>query len=663
VQSDVCFQPGLPRIVRAMAYYYLVAPTAVVRANETAFTYSSPTPLAVGMLVRVSVGRKIMNGIVVAAVVKKPSFATKPVSAVLSEKSLPVPLLKLAEWLSKYYATHLAIVLQTLLPSGLHKQRRDVNKATAHPIRKRTNIVLNDEQLLALKAIEHTNSGTSLLHGVTGSGKTALYIEAAKHQAEQGRSSIILVPEIALTPQLVAEFANHFANLIVTHSGMTESQRHQAWKKALMQQNSTVVIGPRSALFMPLDNLGLIVIDECHEPSYKQEQAPRYSALRAAAMLASFHKNAKVILGSATPSITDYYLARNAERPILTLSKPAVKTSPVEAKVVDMKRKEEFRRHRFFSNTLINHIEASLAGGHQTLLFHNRRGTAPTTICEQCGWLAECPTCFLPLTLHADTHILRCHLCNYQLPVPPACPICLEPTILFKGIGTKLIEVEITKLFPKARIARFDADTHQSEAVHNRYQELYDGEIDILIGTQMLAKGLDLPHLSVVGVVQADSGLVLPDYQADERVFQLLYQVMGRVGRGALTGHVIIQTFQPDHPTIKAAVARNYDAFYQSELQKRHAGHFPPFRFLLKLSCSYKTEIGAVHASTKMAERLRAEYATLEVLGPTPAFYERLGGMYRWQLVVKSQSRAQLVHIAAAMPAGWQADIDPISLL
>ncbi|HKX73757.1 MAG TPA: primosomal protein N' [Candidatus Saccharimonadales bacterium] len=648
-----------------MSFYYLVAPTTVVRATEPAFTYSSDTELALGTLVRVSVGKKVLNGVVIRAVAQKPSFATKPIEAVLAPDPLPVPLLKLADWLSAYYATHLATVLQTILPSGMHKTRRDAKHASSHPIRNRAHIVLNGEQQAALDAIKTGPAGTVLLHGVTGSGKTAVYIEAAKYQAESGKSTIVLVPEIALTPQLVAEFANHFNNLVVTHSGLTEAQRHQAWQKALAQPPTEplVVIGPRSALFMPVANLGLIVVDEAHEPSYKQEQAPRYSALRAATVLAGYHKMARVVLGSATPSVTDYYLAQKTGSHVLRLAQPAVKSAPVVADVIDLKRKDLFRKHRFFSDALLAGVQESLDAGHQTLLFHNRRGTAPTTMCEHCGWLAECPTCFLPLTLHADSHILRCHLCNYQLPVPPSCPSCGEPTILFKGIGTKLIEAEITKLFPKARIARFDADTHQSQAVHNRYQELYDGHIDILIGTQMLAKGLDLPNLRLVGVVQADSGLILPDFQSEERVFQLLYQVMGRVGRGTLPGRVVIQTFQPDHPIVKAAVARDYSAFYQAEIKKRENGHFPPFRFLLKLSCSYKTEAGAVNASMKMAKLLRSEHPQVEVLGPTPSFYERMGGAYRWQLVVKSTRRSDLIAIAASVPAGWQADLDPSSLL
>lgn len=645
-----------------MTHYYLIAPTTVVRANEPAFTYASAQPLAIGSIVRISVGKKILNGVVVQSVAQKPAFKTKSVESVLTETPLPKPLVQLSTWLSQYYGTHMAIVLQTLLPAGLHKVRRESKKTITHPKRLRTKIVLNAEQQAAVDTINNTNSGTLLLHGVTGSGKTQVYIEAVKHQAALGRSAIILVPEIALTPQLVAEFANHFQNLIVTHSGLTEAQRHQAWLRALQSAEPTVVIGPRSALFLPLQNLGIIVVDEAHEPSYKQEQAPRYSALRAATMLAKYH-GARVVLGSATPAVTDYYVAKNTKSPIVRLAKPAVQIAPVQAEVVDLKKKEQFRKHRFFSDTLLARVDESLNLGHQVLLFHNRRGTAPTTICEHCGWLAECPTCFLPLTLHADSHILRCHVCNYQMPVPPSCPACHEPTILFKGIGTKLIETEITKLFPKARIARFDADTHESQAVHNRYQELYDGDIDILIGTQMLAKGLDLPKLRTVGVVQADSGLILPDYQSEERVFQLLYQVMGRVGRGTLPGHVVIQTFQPDHPIVKAAIARDYQAFYDAEIRKRQTGRFPPFRFLLKLSCSYKTEAGAVNASLKMARELRTTYPHLEVLGPTPAFYERMGGNYRWQLVVKSSKRSDLAAIATAMPAGWAADLDPTSLL
>jgi primosomal protein N' (replication factor Y) len=635
-------------------YYYLIAPSAVVRTTESAYTYHSSTPLAIGTLVRISVGKRLMNGVVMKAVKDKPKFATKLIGEVITPQPLPKPLITLAEWLAEYYATHLALVLQTLLPTGINKIRRESKKTAPHPIRKRTKIVLNDDQRRALLLIHKQSSGTFLLHGVTGSGKTQIYIEAVKHLARQGKSAIVLVPEIALTPQLVAEFANHFSNLLVTHSSMTEAQRHHQWLKALQNADEPmVVIGPRSALFMPLNNIGLIVVDECHEQSYKQEQSPRYSALRAASVLAKAH-GAKLILGSATPAVTDYYLAQTGKSPILRLAKPAAQLQPVEVKVVDFKLRNNFTRHRFLSNELMTAIEQALEKKYQILLFHNRRGTSPTTLCEHCGWNAHCPTCFLPLTLHADTHELRCHLCGFAQKVPSSCPECGEATILFKGVGTKLIESEIIRLFPKARIARFDADTSEAEAVHNRYQELYDGAIDIMIGTQVLAKGLDIPRLALVGVVQADSGLVLPDYTSEERVFQLLYQVIGRV---------VIQTYQPDHRVVQTATARDYKTFYQTELAARKTGNFPPFRYLLKLVCTYKTEAGAINAAQKMARSIQTAHSQLEVLGPTPAFYERFGGGYRWQIVVKATQRSDLIAIAKNAPQGWQADLDPASLL
>lgn len=645
-----------------MRYFYLVAPSSVVRANQDTLTYHSDSPLAIGTLVRVSVGKRLVNGVVLSVVKDAPTFATKTIASVIAPRPLPGTLIDLAYWLHDYYATHLALVLQTILPAGMHKVRRESKKNATHPIRKRTKIVLNKDQRRALMIINRPGAGTFLLHGVTGSGKTQVYLEAAKHAARQGKSSLILVPEIALTPQLVAEFSQHFQNLIVTHSGLTEAARHQAWLKVLQQNDEPIVIiGPRSALFMPVRNLGLLVIDECHEPSYKQEQSPRYSALRAASILAKAHA-AKLILGSATPSITDYYLASRSKTPIIRLEAPAAQLQPVEIGVVDVTTRSNFSRHRFLSNSLLDAMQDALQQKYQILLFHNRRGTAPTTLCEHCGWNAHCPACFLPLTLHADLHQLHCHLCGRTQTVPPNCPVCREPTIVFKGIGTKLIESEITRLFPKARIARFDADTSQTEAVHNRYQELYDGDIDIMIGTQILAKGLDLPRLALVGVVQADSGLVLPDYAAEERVFQLLCQVIGRAGRGEYPGKVVIQTYQPKHPVVQTAVARDYNEFYLAEIRSRESGQFPPFRYLLKLTCNYKTEAGAITASQKLAQHLRLQ-KDITVLGPAPAFYERLGGGYRWQLIVKARQRSTLVAIAQQVPQGWQADLDPASLL
>lgn len=645
-----------------MKYFYLIAPSKVIRADAQAFTYHSEQQLPIGCLVRVTVGKKPVNGVIMSAVTAAPRFATKPIDTVLAVTPLPQPLLKLATWLSTYYATHLALVLQTMLPTGLHRTRRTNSAVATHPKRNRTNIVLNNYQSAAIQAILNGQATTYLLHGVTGSGKTEVYIAAVKQQIEQGNSSIVLVPEIALTPQLVAEFANHFEHLILTHSAMGEAQRHKAWLQALDAEKPCVVIGPRSALFMPLAKVGLVIVDECHEPSYKQEQSPRYSALRAATVLAKLHSG-KAILGSATPSITDYYLAESTKNPILKLPTSIVAMKPAITVLVDAKNRDNFRKHHFLSKDLLESIEQAMERNQQTLLFHNRRGSAPTTMCEHCGWLAQCPTCTMPLILHADHHQLRCHVCGLRQSVPPSCPVCHEPTIAFKGIGTKLIETEIAKLFPKARIARFDADVATEHALHNRYQELYEGNIDIAIGTQMLVKGFDLPKLALVGIIQGDNGLLIPDYQADERVFQLVSQVMGRVGRQKHEGRIVIQAYRPDHPTLQSAIKKDYSGFYASEIAQRRKNGFPPFRYLLKLTCTYKTERGAIQASRTLAGKLRQQFESIEILGPAPAFYERLGGKYRWQLIVKASSRSPLIEIAKTVDASWQYDLDPMSLL
>jgi primosomal protein N' (replication factor Y) len=412
-------------------------------------------------------------------------------------------------------------------------------------MRNRTKIVFNKEQSQALDEIAHATSGTIVLQGVTGSGKTEIYKELARRSVSRGQSVILLVPEISLTSQLISEFAHDFPDLIVTHSQMTEAERHLAWRTVLHAETAQVIIGPRSALFLPVKNLGVLIIDEAHEPSYKQEQSPRYSALRAASILAR-ENDIKLILGSATPSVADRYLAEVTGRPVVRLDTPARALAQTpDITLVDMTKRGNFKRHRFISDQLIASIEKNLANRKQTLIFHNRRGSASTTLCENCGWTALCPNCLVPLVLHGDRFELSCHICAHREKVPTVCPVCRSTDIIHKGIGTKLIESELRKLFPKARIARFDSDNTANETVNSLYEALYKGNIDIAIGTQVVAKGLDLPHLRTVGVIQADSGLSLPDYAAAERAFQLLAQVIGRVGRDEHASEVIVQSYQP----------------------------------------------------------------------------------------------------------------------
>jgi primosomal protein N' (replication factor Y) len=645
-------------------WFYEVAPTKIVRSGVSAFTYHSHQKLSVGQLVTISVGKQALNGLILQEV-SKPSYETKEISAVTETHPLPTSLLDLSMWLSEYYRTPFATVLQTVLPRGLTTKRRKKEVKLHQNSRDRTQIVLNQDQTKAVNTIMSLSAGTVLLQGVTGSGKTEVYKEVARQTLAAGRSTIVLVPEISLTSQVVDEFTHEFPDVLVTHSHMTESERHIAWKTALNSTVPLVVIGPRSALFMPVPNLGAIVVDEAHEPSYKQEQAPRYSALRAAGVLGKAAQ-ARVILGSATPLITDRYVAEANGSTIVTLPRSARGGGKATATtLIDMKKKENFKKHRFISDALLQQIEHNSASGKQTLIFHNRRGSASTTLCENCGWAAECPRCFVPLVLHADTYKLSCHICDHTEKVPTSCPTCGRADIIHKGIGTKLIESELRRLFPKAAIARFDGDNASAETVNERYKELYDGTIDIAIGTQVIAKGLDLPKLHTVGVIQADSGLILPDYASTERAFQLLAQVVGRVGRDERDTTVIVQSYQPTHPVIQFGLKQDYEGFYEYALKERQKGGFPPFRYLLQLTDVYKTEMAAIRNAKKLATELRRTLPKgIEILGPTPAFYERQHDTYRWQLTLKSPKRDVLVRALEHLPAThWQADLDPSSLL
>ena len=360
-------------------HYYLVSPTRIVRADASSFTYSSEERLPTGMIVAIEIGKINAIGVVLQEV-RQPDFEVKPISKIVEEYPLPIELVQTAIWMSKYYATHQATVWQAILPSGLSKKRRSINQSTSvNQAENRTKNVFTDEQKSALQAIENLHSGTALLHGVTGSGKTLVYIEAAKQTLKEERSAIILVPEIALTSQLVAEFSAHLPNVIVTHSKQTEAQRYAIWKRVISSNDPVAIIGPRSALFMPVQQLGLVVIDECHEPSFKQEQSPRYSALRVASVLTNQYRG-KLILGSATPAVADYYVAKKSNTPIITMTKPArPDTVRPNVTLVDMTKRNNFTQHQFISDSLLKSINTALSKNEHGLIFHNRRGTASIT--------------------------------------------------------------------------------------------------------------------------------------------------------------------------------------------------------------------------------------------------------------------------------------------
>lgn len=631
----------------------------IIRQSSQVLTYHCEEAVKIGAIVTIPVGNKKQTGVVWKDV-KRPKYTTKPIETIYPTV-VPAQLLKTAEWMASYYSTHLATVLQTILPSGITKKRREKSLEGSLATRTHKIFKLNTRQQSALKTLKNAGNKTVLLHGITGSGKTAVYIEYCKNIIKNNQSIIVLTPEISLTPQLTAEFSRHFENVIFTHSQLTEADRHRLWQEVLEAKKPQVIIGPRSALFMPVKKLGAIIIDECHEPTFKQEQQPRYHAARVARILATHH-DATLVLGSATPSVIDYYLAEKGGI-IASLNERAIKSQPPQIRIIDATKREAFSRNQLFSTFLLEAMAKQLTLKKQVLLFHNRRGTASSALCENCGWHAACGRCLLPLSLHADIAKLICHVCGDKQNVPPNCPECRHADIIFKGVGTKRLAEEIAKLFPSYSVARFDGDSLQGAALHDQYQKIYDGEINIIVGTQIVAKGLDLPHLGLVALPQADAGLMLPDYGARERTFQLISQACGRVGRQTHATEAIIQTFYAADPVITEGVRENYPDFYRNELIQRQRANYPPFIYLLKLVCAYKTEAGAVRAARGLSKQLRANFPEVTVIGPTPAFYERLRGLYRWQITVKSSSRKELQKITNSIPKNWYVELDPHSLL
>jgi primosomal protein N' (replication factor Y) len=644
-------------------FYYEVLVGSASFHGSGALTYASEDTLGVGQLVKVPLRGGTALG-VISRVVDKPSFNAKPLQEAFSLPSLPTECLQLLEWLKVYYPAPLGVITQQFLPKSLSVKLAitpGIGKTTSQPNASLPS--LTTEQKNVLTTLK--KPGSFLLHGETGSGKTRVYLELAQQTVSKGKSVIILTPEISLTPQLVGFFQAHIATgVVVLHSQLTDAERRRNWLEILNASGALVIIGARSALFAPLKNLGLIVIDEAHETAYKQEQAPHYQTQRVASQLAHIH-GATLVLGSATPSVADYYVATAKHIPILRMTQLArqTDTTPVEVDTVDLKDRSQFTRTAHLSNKLLQAVQEALDRGEQSLLFLNRRGTARVTICQNCGWQALCPNCDLPLTYHGDSHQLRCHVCGYQESTPSNCPVCSSSDILFKSIGTKAIVQEVERVFPQAKIQRFDTDNTKAEQFNQHFETVKAGAIDILIGTQTLAKGLDLPRLSVVGVILADTGLYLPDYTANERTYQLLYQVIGRIGRGHTKGHAVIQTYESENPIIQAALARDWLSFYDTELAERQQFLYPPFCFLLKLTCRRVQSSAAQTATEAFIAKLRNLNLKVQIIGPSPAFHEKVGGKFVWQVVVKSKARTELLKIIAELPSGWSYDIDPIDLL
>ena len=682
-----------------------------VGKGASILTYFSSLAVEPGIIVEVP----LMRGKAPAVVLKKvaqPDFKCKEITRILYSKPLPEHLLRIAEWMADYYLAPLSGVMGMILPTGVLKKRRSSGSgkntehgeakteqteqpkrngisslgprpagpspraagacprtaalripSRGHSIPLAHAVPLNPAQKNALKGLSEPAGGTKLLLGVTGSGKTNIYLKMASKALREQKSVVLLVPEIALTSQLVKVFKETFGEVVtVIHSKQTEVERQKIFDFLLLDDSPRIVIGPRSALFAPLSNLGLIIIDEEHESTYYQENTPKYSAIRVASKMAEICK-CPCVLGSATPAIEDFYLAKKRGS-LVVLSEKAKKTAlKPKVSIIDFKNRDEFSKNRYFSNSLLRSISNNLENGRQSLIFHNRRGSSPLTICDNCGEELLCPNCYLPLTLHVDAYEMRCHTCGYQAKVPSNCPHCGGASLIHKGFGTKLLENELSRLFPKARVRRFDADNKKGEGLEAVYSSVRDGDVDILVGTQTLAKGLDLPLLATVGVVQADAGLSLPDFSAEERVFQLITQVMGRVGRGHLSeAEVIIQTFRPEHPVLSYAVSEDYMGFSEYLLKQRAKSGFPPFSFVAKLSATAKTE-ATVLKKVRGAYKLLLTNPKLLVSPPMPAFHERNSRGFIWEITIRCKSRKVLSEALSWLDGDFKVSLDPPSLL
>jgi len=574
----------------------------------------------------------------------------------------------------------------------------------------------------AWRAVQDGRSAPVLLHGITGSGKTELYLRAVARALAQGQQALVLVPEIALTPQMVQRFVRRFPGQVgLLHSRLSLGQRYDTWRRA-RRGDIRVLIGPRSAVYAPLPDLGLIVVDECHSESYYPSEQPPFVHARDVARWYGEVTGSLVILGSATPDVVTMHRARSESWPILILPQRAIVASqqsgvgsrqsgvgsrqtsqpptsnlqpptsnfqpptsnlqprnhpsastPDSAglpsvQVVDMRAELRAGETSIFSRALRQALAETLARGEQAILFLNRRGYASHVFCRTCGYILPCPRCHVPLTYHQAEGVLRCHHCGYQRRMPRTCPQCGSSRIAAFGTGTERVEAEVRRWFPRARTLRWDADTARGQdSAELLLHQFVHGQADVLIGTQMIAKGLDLPRVTLVGVVLADVGLGLPDYRASERVFQTLVQVAGRAGRAERPGRVVLQTYLPDHPAIQAAAAQDYEAFFQAELAQRRDLGYPPWARLVRFVYRHPDAAHAQREAERFARVLAAWRAEAraqgsEIIGPAPAFFARHRGYHRWHILVRGPDPVRWLR-GRPIPPGWRVFVDPISVL
>ena len=529
-----------------------------------------------------------------------------------------------------------------------------------------------DTVLAALRSQQHR---TLLIHGVTGSGKTEVYIQAIEEVVRYGRQAIVLVPEISLTPQTVERFRRRFGAVAVLHSHLSDADRHWHWQR-IAEGRVSVVVGARSAIFAPTPQLGLIVLDEEHESTFKQETAPRYHA-REVAVARAGAENVPLILGSATPSLESWSRARSGQYQLIEMPRRVLNRPMPEVGTIDLRAEgQRIGSRGSISRLLHQAIQAALQDDGQVILLLNRRGYSTHIQCPACGEVVRCPDCDIALTHHKTGDQALCHLCDYRTTPPTSCPACESGEIRYWGMGTQKLEAEVRARFPNAPLLRMDADTMRARGAHEKaLAEFREGKARILLGTQMIAKGLDFPNVTLVGVIQADTALHLPDFRAAERTFHLVTQVAGRTGRGDKGGRVLVQTFSPDHPAIRSAVQHDYAAFAAQELPLREMLHYPPFASMIRLVIRGESETATKEFSQRLGQSvsaaLEARQAQARVLGPAPAPTPRIRGKYRFQIQIqgpdgdKLRAAVREAESQVQTPANveWIIDVDPINML
>ncbi len=668
LNQETCADVAVPLPIEGV-FTYLLEPDQIPKAQ-------------VGVRVRVPFKNREMTGFLVALRETSPDSKLKKVIQIIdSEPVLSEQMLRLTRWLAEFYFSSWGEAIEAAVPNWV-KQGKRMKETQGSAMLSEPAVtapcILTPEQEKAFHKIQAALREESprpiLLYGVTGSGKTELYIRTIKEVLAKGQSAIALVPEIALTEQIRRFFHQHFGSeLEILHSKLSDGDRFWAWKR-IESGEKRVLLGPRSAVFAPMPKLGLILIDEEQEGSYKQDQTPRYHA-REVALWRAQEEKALLILGSATPSLESMYSAEKGAFQRLDLTKRVEDKKLPEVTLVDLKREADVQRKSvILSRLLAREIEANLSRKEGTLLLLNRRGFSTQVHCPACGEVAGCPSCEVSLTFHQGENRLLCHYCNYQIEPPKICQKCQKPLLRFTGHGTEKVESEVARLFPQARIERLDTDSIRKKGSHERVlQDFRDKKIDILVGTQMIAKGFDFPHVTLVGVVLADVGLILPDFRSAERTFQLLTQVAGRAGRGNQPGRVIIQTYAPDHPSVACARTHDYMGFYKEEVRKRVEHGYPPAQSLINLLIRSRVEKKAYLFARELRDALRKNLTdkSVELVGPAPLPFYRLRGHFRWHVLLKAPEPAQAQDLVRRTfgqlkrPSGvaFQVDVNPMNIL